>query len=910
MSRFQITINNSIIDKLKLNPLFFLRFDQSSYYSNHDHKEIDTSTWNSVDKDLKIHLEASKIDLKANHSKYILCLIEINSISVHLIDGKDIDQNRSDCFVHSVSLKNEGDLKRCFDTYLSHTQSAEINFPFVELLWLLNDQYFESDTIKRVIDQYDQISILRLCNGLKDFGRCLSVAKQKELQSIVSSFNVSFDVYEPALISDAYSSIDKILEYYESCHNIFEAVDLVLDPEMPLVKKDTNGNLLLELRKWLENQEAFPNYSFIPNLLALVSEPVRLKILKRWFHDIRLGNTSFDKDLLSQFKDNRFENFIRFRSSIETPREPMILTVPLLADNIITLIETDGRAFQDFNGVLDFAITHCDTSHPDIDFRMDRFIPRCDGGTEYNVNFAGFLDYAELRKLDESKFNRDNILQVIRRILNQYAEQKPYWACKWDPTKPLAEDQYNNCRKTLSVSQKEDSFNPPSEYQLECCVNCRYQDKWLVKKRDEFDFNVFFKEDIELTEEATEIDISMISVDKFVEFLRLIPSRFQQFDDGAFLVPSTHPRSLLFILVDEFSIITKMRIIPNKNVVAGLRFDIFGIKKSILAQKGIESTSNLNRQDSETIQNEHEELESKEVHSRIVRVLKAKYNLGEYNEEENYFELPFEQVPLDDIAKRFYFKHSVRENAPLTQRSFLTVQSRYFRPFCSPELAKARNEVLDFPFFWCMGKECFKNSLSEQTLEKTKDWQNYTLYHLIEIIGYKKLHMTEAGYEPDEAVRQFIAITNKAMKTFRRLKCRSCGHLLFTDGRNGFNRNNYYSCRNYDCKEFQQPIYMSYCFKCKKGLIDSRDSEQCPNGWYICPDCLSCCDDAQYERLAQRYILSNKPIPLWIQGKRGQGHNDKSIYFCPKCGSQIIHYQDDHGDYHHGCPQCRKTYDL
>lgn len=910
MSRFQITINNNIIDKLKLNPLFFLRFDQSSYYSYHDHKEIDTSTWNSVDKDLKIHLEASKIDLKANHSKYILCLIEINSISVHLIDGKDIDQNRSDCFVHSVSLKNEGDLKRCFDTYLSHNQSAEINFPFVELLWLLNDQYFESDTIKRVIAQYDQISILWLCNGLKDFGRCLSVVKQKELQSIVSSFNVSFDVYEPALISDAYSSIDKILEYYESCHNIFEAVDLVLDPEMPLVKKDTNGNLLLELRKWLENQEAFPNYSFIPNLLALVSEPVRLKILKRWFHDIRLGNTSFDKDLLSQFKDNRFENFIRFRSSIETPREPMILTVPLLADNIITLIETDGRAFQDFNGVLDFAITHCDTSHPDIDFRMDRFIPRCDGGTEYNVDFAGFLDYAELRKLDESKFNRDNIMQVIRRILNQYAEQKPYWACKWEPTKPLAEDQYNNCCKTLSVSQKEDSFNPPSEYQLECCVNCRYQDKWLVKKRNEFDFNVFFKEDIELTEEATEIDISMISVDKFVEFLRLIPSRFQQFDDGAFLVPSTHPRSLLFIIVDEFSTITKMRIIPNKNVVAGLRFDIFGIKKSILAQKGIESTSNLNRQDSETIQNEHEELESKEVHSRIVRVLKAKYNLGEYNEEENYFELPFEQVPLDDIAKRFYFKHSVRENAPLTQRSFLTVQSRYFRPFCSPELAKARNEVLDFPFFWCMGKECFKNSLSEQTLEETKDWQNYTLYHLIEIIGYKKLHKTEAGYEPDESVRQFIAITNKVMKTFRRLKCRSCGHLLFTDGRSGFNRNNYYSCRNHDCKEFQQLIYLSYCFKCKKGLIDSRDSKRCPNGWYICPDCLSCCDDAQYERQVQRYLVSNKPIPQRLLEMRGKGHNDKNVYFCPQCGSRIVLYQDEHGDFHHGCPQCRKTYDI
>ena len=170
--------------------------------------------------------------------------------------------------------------------------------------------------------------------------------------------------------------------------------------------------------------------------------------------------------------------------------------------------------------------------------------------------------------------------------------------------------------------------------------------------------------------------------------------------------------------------------------------------------------------------------------------------------------------------------------------------------------------------------------------------------------------MTDAGYEPDDQVRQFIAITNKVMQTFRRLKCRSCGHLLFTDRSSGFNRNNYYSCANTSCKEYHQPIYLSYCFKCKKGLIDSRDSKQCPNGWYICPTCLSCCDDAQYERQAQRYVVTNRPIPYWLQMKLGKGHNDKGIYYCPDCGTQIVPYQDDHGETHHGCPQCRKSYDF
>ena len=305
--------------------------------------------------------------------------------------------------------------------------------------------------------------------------------------------------------------------------------------------------------------------------------------------------------------------------------------------------------------------------------------------------------------MDESKFNSEYILPVVKRILDRYAERKSYWTCKWEPTKPLTEDQYSYCRKALSVSRKDDSFNPQSEYRLECCVISHYEDRWLVKKTDEFDFNVLLKEDIDLAEKTTEIDISMISIDKFIEFIRLISSQLQGFDDGSFLVPSHHSRNLLYGLVRMFSTIIRIRIIPNKNVVAGLPFDIFGIKKNILAQRGIESTSQISKE----IQKEYEELESREVHSRIVNALKTKYDLGDYNEEMNFFELPYEQVPLDEITKKFYFKCSVCENADLSQRSFLEVQSRRFRPYCSPELAEAKNEVLDFPSFGVWEKSVF-----------------------------------------------------------------------------------------------------------------------------------------------------------------------------------------------------------
>ena len=147
------------------------------------------------------------------------------------------------------------------------------------------------------------------------------------------------------------------------------------------------------------------------------------------------------------------------------------------------------------------------------------------------------------------------------------------------------------------------------------------------------------------------------------------------------------------------------------------------------------------------------------------------------------------------------------------------------------------------------------------------------------------------------------------MQKFRRLKCRSCGHLMFTDKSSGFNRHNYYSCINPTCPECGKPVYLNYCYKCKKGLIDSRDTTQCPNGWYICPTCLSCCDDAQYDRLAQRYILSNSPVPDRIKNKLGHGHNDKGVYYCPHCGSKIEIQKNEHGDTIKYCQVCHTTFD-
>lgn len=276
-----------------------------------------------------------------------------------------------------------------------------------------------------------------------------------------------------------------------------------------------------------------------------------------------------------------------------------------------------------------------------------------------------------------------------------------------------------------------------------------------------------------------------------------------------------------------------------------------------------------------------------------------------------YFETGYSKSLLSKLRRLYYYKKIVDADTKDFELSFLKRKKIKGLPlFCAPKLAEAHNQATDLPFFWCRGNECFCNILDKQCLQNNNSWTQYTLFHFAEIIGYPKLHQVECGYEPDGIISLFIVVANKAMKKFSRLKCRSCGHLMYPVKRDNFDRNNYYSCINPTCVEYEKAVYLNYCYRCKKGLIDSRDTKQCPNGWYICPTCLSCCDDKQYERLAQRYVISHLPIPNRIQSKLGQGHNDKGSYFCPVCGSELDITYDSSNCFSAYCKSCNEIFKV
>ena len=888
-------------ENLKANPFFFLRFEES-FDTDDNGETYDTSEFVSIDPDLSIAIKA--FDYGDRIRTYLLCLADIAESTI-----EPNDPNKVNLHFHSATLRNTNDFIQVLNMYLKHLNEQEHRYAYLELLWLLNDDSWTERDITNVLGRYNPNSIPTLCSVMSSVGRCLCIKKQNNLHNALNAYGFDHHVYNPTIIQDALSTLGDDLIYEQSDKNLYQAVDYILNKASSDLD-NKKGNPLLELKRWLQSDNPLTDYQQLVNIYSLVNEPTRLNIVKRWFHDIRLGHTAFDPALLEQFKDNRFNEFIKYRYCIKTPGEPIVLTVPLLCDNILTLYNTGGKNFLSFDGVLDFAITHCDTAHPRIDFKMNRFIPECDGGAKKNDSFCGFIGYGLIYKLDESKLSEESIVSFLRLVLNKFGRKKTYYACSYGEDIALDEDQKQHCF-SLRVTKKSEDQDQRT-YKYDCCELRYYKDLWLVSNKADIDFSLFLREPIDLSEEC-EVDLKMLSAEKLSDYIRQIPSKFEVIENKGFLVyPYQRDDTLTSMILDYFCIIDRMRIYPNKSVLAGLDFDVFGIRKAILDSKNIDANGfkKMSQRERDEIKKEHEEQESAEVHKRVIKALSDNYQFEEYNEPGNYFETGYDAVLLNEIILKFYYQRAVAKN-DLSLRSFLekyTVPG--FKPLCSPKLSEANNLALNFQFFWCQGKECFHNCLGNQTLSATDNWRDYTLFHLVEIIGYSKIHPSEAGNEADDVVRQLVGVSIKVIQKFKRLKCRGCGHMMFTSRRHEtFNRHNFFACANPNCSEYNKEVYLNHCFKCKKGLIDSRDHKKCPNGWHICPTCLSCCDNRLFERLAQRYIVDNKAVPTKLQSLRGHGHDDLGMKYCPKCGTLIEGYTDGRGEQHFGCPICHDNYD-
>ena len=913
-----VDISKSRFEELKKNPVFFLKYFENIQYDNQG-KMNDYSTWRSTDRDLNISFDAGKF---ANRTlDYTLCII--NKVEEKIDDNGNVIPDILKMSFHSASSDSVSDWIYIINSFIIRSQNREDKYAFMELLWALDKLQWNKGTLTSVLSKYPSQTIPFLITNFQKIGRVLSYYKQQALKEVCETHNGIYNIYSPEIIVQAYDCIQD--ELNSSSHrkktdykglNFYSIIDAIFKEQnfTNVEESVSTTNLILRIHSWFHSETPLKDYSALLAVFPTLSEEFRLRLVKRYFHDIRNKYTPIDISFLQALTENKYEDFVRYRYCIESPTEPIVLTVPLLIDTLKTLYNSKGHSFQTFDGVLDFAMSHCDTTHPAVDFKLERLIPTCNRGAVYNVeSFKGFIDYALIRKLNKDMMTMEHLRSTFIYLMDQYARRETFAVCKYGDNSKISNETFKHCSLIRKSQNKDNEQAYDSSWTLNCFHYLPYEDRWIINHDHLIYIKDFLKEKSIQYSSEYNVSLDMLSPEKLKEYILSLPKKYEVLDNDEFLVHSYNRNAVSnnfdLYLVQEYSDILKMRIFPQDGALVGLQFDVFGIWKEIKKTLSEQILRNTQSEQFKVSYAQYKSLESLEVRRRCIESLKKELNSKFLNN--SYFEIAYNRELLSNTIKRFYHKESFSEKDLTFRHEFLTqshINSKFVH-HCAPQLSEAKNPAIDLPYFWCRGKECFHNNLGTQILEEESNWINYSLFHMSEIMGFPMLHKTEGGNEPEISVCQFIAVTNKVIQKFKRLKCRACGHMMFTDKSSGFNRYNYYACANPTCSEVANVVYLSFCYKCKKGLIDSRDTKQCPNDWYICPNCLSCCDDEQYERQAQRYILTKRPIPPRIQEKRGHGHNDKGEYFCPQCGGEIIDVIDEHEYKHRMCKECSKYYD-
>ena len=286
-----------------------------------------------------------------------------------------------------------------------------------------------------------------------------------------------------------------------------------------------------------------------------------------------------------------------------------------------------------------------------------------------------------------------------------------------------------------------------------------------------------------------------------------------------------------------------------------------------------------------------------------------------WNKEKTCWEVPLEgKDRLYEIAEEYGLEIEGTKN-PHMKKFKVENGGRPARlDYCEGRPAQKLDEYIGKGFLWCRNSRCYSECVKEHSKE---DWQNYTLLDFCRILGIKTDSVdTEGRTVKYGKYLSFSSIINRANTIIEHLYCRECGEML-----EPVQVSNYYThlvthfhCTNATCGKYHEKIYISKCFNWKcHGVIDDRDTQKCPNGWNICPECGSCCSN----RIAQQRIENCKevgipPNPYFIDFINNfRGHLEKREFYCWKCGNLTTHI----GDSVYECSTCgvryeRKKYDF
>ena len=923
-------------------PVFFCKYKKKAEYNNGDIRNVGNG-WISCNP--TIHLFVSDSILPENDSKRKLFVIERQEFLNGRVDELKEDTDIIYFEVTEFDPQNQDHWCYIFTDCAYNYQSGNRNYCHMALFWALYTQTWNADDVWNALSSMptgtSQICINHICSNFYVF----SLKKQRALLNYIKASNPQMTTLIIKDVEDALKELSPESSFDN--YGLYQKVDYIVDYGQNPNEKEhlnnlfkTSSNRYVFFKFWLLTpNRGFYNYADLEEIHSYVNTSTQLSIALRYLHDVRLQTLNIDFKFIKALRDLRYPTLFHIRNFIERPGDNIDLSSLLFCDILLTLKNSNGEKLQDFNGILDLAVTHSNPAYPNIDLGIRNFLPVCDGGLIPNPHFIGFIHYSVVYDFDESLITEENLKKTIGYILNKSADLQYHYCCANDNDKHLEEDIKKKCSLIITSYRKEvqivtdENGNKIEKVNLvkekSPCPHLQYKPFYPFTWKRRSGRDVLLNNCLNLNamgEYFTQDDIDMKRLESNIRSMAAKTSRFILFNGN---VPKDlMEREMDYHYFSNYYKATYIIIYPNKNI-------FYSSKKDLL---GLWSNDKQTSWDNSEMDNFAQKLESPIIFEKTFQALKKMYPNGFVGKD--YVAIPYDDTELRKVKDYFYFRQSYiqnndnqysygnrdtrnndNENKPSPLKFLYTPKLDENRiVYCTPKLADINEKVSDLPFFWCRSVECFCNVLDDQTLDKQNDWHQYSLYHAAEIIGYKLIDVTERGNIPDLKVAGFAAEVRQAERFYSRLVCRACGHMIFSVRGTILNGSRFFACQNPSCKQYHVEVYLSQCSNCKRGLIDSRDSKKCENGWVICPSCLACCNDKLFDTLIARHTR-NGYVPPKIKANEGKGHNNKGLFFCPKCATKLGKITIEVEDYAEdgslqkvnkevfGCPECKKSYE-
>lgn len=790
------------------------------------------------------------------------------------------------CLFHDTSEFHRMGDKLSFANLAIALERFQINVPtIVEAL-----SFFREDVRTRLLDFINYIA----------YG--LSVQKIKQIAELNNALGNSTQLFFPIILEDAAKQFGIEYEHF-SVHSL---VDKLFEE---CENQDIDNPCgFVRVIQWLQDEEKNITLEELEAGFAYLGEDKRVAAIKRYFYDVKRGAFQYNKTSLKAFSSQNYQYYSTLRYIFEKWPGNRNVSTEFLLDCLNTYQETKQQEFQVTNGVLDWAIRKAELLGRQIDMKFYDWLCYCQGGIVLDKAFRGFAEFYIQYELDELMFEEDSLMANTTTILRRHCEQsyhtvaklnyneqtgeyfhyrdskKPYYYENrvyenlWRGRKPEDIDffrQFVNCSECvliISPYMLEDSAYEVAGQEVaeakrraltQYCEQLSHEEKRLVLdeslgiiKRDPSSGEPIFKivrvlenrwklkdnndiDNLVLTKNTKECEYMFFTEEMIKEPLKL--ENLEQFLLSHYktLTPFISDRANAE-LVRMFAFPIKMKAFMNEDAQLGISL---GVDEAEVKRR---------------------------VKARLVELF------GES------LECDYEQS-LYELAQSAsqYGRDGDRD------KCFGKKIKYYYRNqeiYCAPDLSDLPNTLTGRKCAICQGDMCFVTSI-----KKEPEWSEYTLIHILEIIGYNVLEDTEAGFIPNQVYNRFVNQINVAIRFYKRLVCKKCGHILFPAREHGYKR---FKCLLPSCTEYNKEVYLNYCHECKKGLIDSRDTKQCPNGLYICPYCKSCCSNELFESMALRYKRQGRNPPAFISRSIGKGHKDFNMVFCPNCGTQMTEFVD------------------